>query len=358
MAGRFNRAIKLAAIGTGVALARREVRRRRAFDLPERVVLITGSSRGLGLALAESFAREGARVVICARNAAQLELARERIVGLGYGTEVLAVPCDVTDPTQVERLVGSALERFGRIDVLVTNAGTIAVGPLAAQTLEDFEMAMNSMFWGTVYPTFAVLPSMRERGDGRIVNITSIGGKASVPHLLPYCSAKFAAVGFSEGIRAELAREGIGVITVVPGLMRTGSHVHALFKGKHEQEYSLFSVLASLPGLTLDVNDAADRVVRAVQHGDTEVTLGTPARLLARFHGAAPGLTGDIMGVANRILPTAAGPTPRRYGYESETAVSESFLTSLGREAAEEYQPGYGAADGEDRLIEDGTGNG
>lgn len=338
MAARFGRVMRWTAVGVGVTVARGVARRRRAFDLAGRVVLITGGSRGLGLALAESFAREGARLVLCARNAAQLELARERIVGLGYGTEVLTVPCDVSDRAQVAALVAAAIERFGRVDVLVNNAGVIAVGPLAAQTIEDFAMLMDVMYWGMVNATFAVLPSMRARGDGRIVNITSIGGKVPVPHLTPYSGAKFAAVGFSEGIRAELAQEGIGVITVVPGLLRTGSYVNALYKGKHELQYALFSVMASVPLLTMDARQAADRIVRAVLRGDTEVTLTFAAKALARFHGLAPALSGDVMAIANRLLPTAAGPTERKHGYESETAVSRSFLTTLGQKAAREYQ--------------------
>src|SRR5439155_11331763 len=114
--------------------------------------------------------------------------------------------------------------RFGQIDILVNNAGVIKVGPLDTMAVEDFEKAVAVMFWGVVYPTLAVLPEMRRRRSGRIAAITSIGGKVSVPHLLPYCCAKFAAVGFCEGLRAELAPYGIRVTTVVPGLMRTGSH--------------------------------------------------------------------------------------------------------------------------------------
>ena len=107
---------------------------------------------------------------------------------------------------------------------MVNNAGMIQVGPLATTTKEDFVTALDVMFWGTLYPTLAVLPQMRARGRGHIVNITSIGDLVSVPHLLPYTCAKFAAVGLSEGLRAELGPVGIRVTTVVPGLMRTGSY--------------------------------------------------------------------------------------------------------------------------------------
>src|SRR5207237_10885730 len=118
----------------------------------------------------------------------------------------------------------------------------ISVGPILSQELKDFQEAMDVMFWGTVHPTLAVLPQMLTRGRGRIVNITSIGGKVSVPHLVPYGCAKFAAVGFSEGLHAEVKRFGVNVTTVVPGLMRTGSHLNASLKGKQEYEYGWFAL--------------------------------------------------------------------------------------------------------------------
>src|SRR5437763_6066124 len=109
-------------------------------------------------------------------------------------------------------MVDEVAKRFGRIDVLVNNAGIIQVGPVENMTITDFENAMAVMFWGPVYATLATLPYMRQHGDGRIVNITSIGGKVSVPHLVPYSCAKFAAVALSEGLRAELASTGIRVV--------------------------------------------------------------------------------------------------------------------------------------------------
>ena len=327
------------AAGIGIAMLAREVlRRRAAIDLRGQVVLITGGSRGLGLALAEEVVAEGALPVICARNADDLEAARQRLLAQG-APDVLAVPTDVRDRAQVERLIDETLRHFGRIDVDINNAGTIMVGPLESQTLVDFEDAMATMFWGTVYPSLAALPHMRRQGSGRIVNITSIGGKVSVPHLLSYSSAKFAAVGFSEGLRAEVAKDGIEVTTVVPGLMRTGSHINAIFKGQHEQEYTWFGLGASAPGLTVTAEYAAREIVAALKRGDAEVTIGLPAQLAAGFHGLFPGLTSDIMSLVNRLLPAPGGDKQRHPGHESETAITESFLTTLGKRAAEKYQP-------------------
>jgi NAD(P)-dependent dehydrogenase (short-subunit alcohol dehydrogenase family) len=307
------------------------------MDLRGQVVVITGSSRGLGFALAQEFARKGASLVICARNQSDLEAARQALAE--QGAPVLAIPCDVRDCEQAQRLIEQATARFGRVDVLVNNAGTILTGPVASQTLQDFEETMATMFWGTVYTTMALLPQMRQRKSGRIVNITSIGGKVSVPHLLSYCSAKFAAVGFSEGLHAELAKDGIRVTTVAPGLMRTGSHINAIFKGRHREEYTWFSLGASLPMTAMSARRAARQIVRAARHGDAEITLGLEAQVLARLAGLFPGLMAEALGVVNRLLPKAGGiGQERRLGRESETRVTQSFLTGLGQRAAERYQ--------------------
>lgn len=326
----------LAVAGLGAGLAAREYALRRgAIDLSDQVVLIAGGSRGLGFAMAQEFARQGAHLALCARDAETLERARQELAR--GGAEVLAVECDVADREQVNRLVERATSHYGRVDVLVNNAGIIQVGPLEVQTIEDFQQAMDVMFWGTVYATLAVLPQMRRRRAGRIVNVTSIGGKVGVPHLMPYNSAKFAAVGFSETLRAEVARDGIAVVTVVPGLMRTGSYKHALFKGHNQAEYSLFSPLSSLPLTSIDGRTAARQIVAATRRGDPELIISLQAQLLARFHGLFPGITSEIMGLVNRALPGPGGIGTRlAKGLESETAVSQSFLTALGERAAGE----------------------
>ncbi len=330
--------VALLAGGIGLCMASRALWRwLRAVDLRGQVVVITGSSRGLGFAMAQEFARKGARLVICARSEGALEQARRALVD--QGAQVLAVSCDVRDCEQARHLIDQATARFGRVDVLVNNAGTIMTGPIWEQTLPDLEEAMEIMFWGTVYTTMAVLPQMRERKSGRIVNITSLGGKVSVPHLLPYCSAKFAAVGFSEGLHAELAKDGIDVTTVVPGLMRTGSHVNAIFKGRHRAEYTWFSLGASLPVTAMSARRAAGQFGRAPRRGDTEIMLGLETQVLVRVAGLFPGMTTRALGLVNRLLPKEGGVgQERRRGWESETRVSQSFLTALGQRAAQQYQ--------------------
>lgn len=324
----------LAAAGAGAFLAGRAVLRRwREYDLRGKTVLITGGSRGLGLVLAREFAREGARVAICARNNAELERARADLAA--RGAEVLAALCDVTDKAQVGSLVETVRDRFGRIDVLVNNAGVIQVGPMEVMTLEDYDEAMRTHFWAPLYTTLAVLPEMRLRRDGRIVNISSIGGKISVPHLLPYSASKFALVGLSEGLRAELAKDNIAVTTVCPGLMRTGSPRNAFFKGKHREEYAWFSISDSLPVTSMNARRAARQIVSACKRADAEVILSIQAELAVRFHGLFPGLTADILGFVNRFLPDAGGiGTRRTQGKDSRSSVAPSWLTALSDEAA------------------------
>lgn len=325
MRGEWNSQVKtLLGVAAGGLVGREVLRRLRAADLHNQVALITGSSRGLGFLLAREFAREGCRIVICAREEAELRQAQEELER--EGAEVLAVPCDVGDRAQVEHLVEQARRRFGQIDILVTNAGIIQVGPLPTMEVEDFENAMNVMFWGVLYPILAVLPEMRARQSGRIVSITSVGGKVSVPHLLPYNSAKFAAVGLSEGLRAELARDGITVTTIVPGLMRTGSPFNAFVSGHQELEFAWFALGDNLPFLSMDAERAARQIVRATKLGEAERILTIPANLLARFHGLFPGLTTDVLAVVNRVLPPPGGAGTRT---ERGTVVWERIRSPL-----------------------------
>jgi short-subunit dehydrogenase len=323
-----------AAVGVGAALAIRAlVRRNRHYDLRGKVALITGASRGLGLVLAREFASRGCRVAICARDSAELE--RGCIDLKSRGAEVLAVTCDVVDPSQVEALARTVRERFGRIDVLVNNAGVIQVGPQDEMTVGDYEKAMQTHFWGPLFTTLAVLPEMRQRKAGRIVNISSIGGKVSIPHLVPYDASKFALVGLSEGLRAELARDHVYVTTVCPGLMRTGSHHNADFKGQHRAEFTWFSVGGALPLLSTSAEHAARQIVRACANGDAELVLTLPAKLAVAFHGLFPGLSADLLGLINRFLPEPVGTgTARTKGKDSHSSLSPSWLTRLSDQAA------------------------
>lgn len=318
-------ALKAAALGGGLAAARAALRRWRAIELEGCVVLVTGGSRGLGLALARRFAAEGARLALVARTAADLEVAAGEL--RGRGADVLAYAADVRAPEDAAAAVEAAIERFGRLDVLVNNAGVIQAGPLAHMQAADFEEAMDTHFWGAYHMTEAALEHL-PRG-GRIVNIASVGGLVAVPHLTPYAASKFALVGYSDGLRAELRGRGLYVTTACPGLMRTGSHVNAFFKGQHEKEYAWFSISDAQPLLSMSAEKAAEKIVAACRRGDPALTLTLPAKLAAGLSRLAPGLVGEAMAGAAWLLPAATGPEgdARRTGWESFSAWSPSPLT-------------------------------
>jgi short-subunit dehydrogenase len=328
------------ALVAGAALA--GARARPPVDLRGAVVLITGGSRGLGYALAQRFARERARIVLCARDAehvagAARELRRD-------GAEVLASRCNVADGREVEELVAKTSEAFGPVDVLVNNAGVLTVGPVHHQRLEDFQEAMDVMFWGVVRPTLAVLPAMLERRRGHIATITSIGGIVSAPHLVPYACAKSAAIGFTEGIAAELAADGIVVTNVVPGLMRTGSHRNVVVKGRQDAEYRWLALAAANALTTTAPERAAERVVQAVRHRRKHVFIGLDSRVAARVHALAPGATVGALGWVARALPRPGGSGAQRsIGKLHESDLTSGAATAPGREAARRLRQEAGA---------------
>ena len=325
--------IKLTALGAGTYVLKSAFSRLFEYDLKDKTVLITGGSRGLGLVMAREFAREGSRLVLCARDEEELDQARLDLEN--RGAEVMVVPCDVTNQHDVKAMIAAVYTRFGAVDVLVNNAGVIQVGPLEVMTHEDFELAMQAHFWGPLNTIMAVLPSMRERKTGRIVNISSIGGKVSVPHLVPYSASKFALVGLSKGLRAELMKDGIKVTTVCPGLMRTGSPRNADFKGKHQFEYAWFSISDALPLLTVSAENAARQVVNACKRGQAELVISVPAKIAVLFDSLFPETMSQMLAVANRLLPEAGGVgTKRMKGRDSTSTWSPSWITTLNEEAA------------------------
>ncbi len=306
-------------------------------DMGGKTVLITGGSRGLGLVLAREFAKEGARLSICARDPGELERARADLAS--RGAEVFAFPCDVTERAQVNEWVRLSARRFGSVDVLVNNAGVIQVGPVDVMRLEDYEQAMRVHFWGPLYATLAALPEMRRAGGGRVVNVSSIGGKIAVPHLVPYSASKFALAGLSDGLRAELQKENILVTTVFPGLMRTGSPRNATFKGRHRAEYAWFSISDSTPVTAIAAERAARQIVAACRRGDAELVITTQALVAVKFRALFPELTADLAAATNLLLPGARGEgsigARRAKGRESESDLSPSWLTALSERAAE-----------------------
>jgi short-subunit dehydrogenase len=310
------------------------VRARRRLDFAGKTVVISGGSRGLGLELARVFAAEKSTLILLARNEQNLRRAEAEL--RNHGARVMTFTCDVTDLEQVKGAASAIEESVGAVDVLVNNAGTIQVGPVENMKLQDFQSAMAVHFWGPLYLINRFLPSMRARRAGRIVNIASIGGKVAVPHLTPYSASKFALVGLSQSLRAELLKDGIYVTTVCPGLMRTGSHLNAYFKGQQEREYALFAISNASHLLSISAKTAARKIVEACRDGRAEITLTPQAKALRLIHGVVPGAVSEIFGLVNRALPAADGADGDRAktGAQSRSPLSAPLLTAAADRAA------------------------
>ena len=308
---------------------------RKRYDLRNRNVLITGG-RGLGLALAREFAGRGARVTICARDAEELLRATRQLERLGLKVE--STSCDITQETAVASLISELEDRNGPLDVLVNNAGRIEVGPLEAATTVDFERAMATHFWGPLYLMRAAIPGMRRKGGGRVVNISSIGGKIGVPHLIAYDSSKFALAGLSEAITSEVRKDNIYVTTAYPGLMRTGSPRNANFKGQHRQEYTWFTISDSMPIVTIGAARAARKIVNACRDGRASLVITPAAKLAALAHAIAPDTLINVLAIVNRLLPKTDGTNSQSYkGVDSQTWLTRSPVTLLDQMAANDF---------------------
>ena len=325
-----------ALLGVGAAVALRSAQRRnRRISFQGKTVVITGGSRGLGLVMARQLAREGAKLAICARTQSQLDTAEAELRSLG--APVYAHQCDLADPAALRNFFAAVRQEFGPIDVLINNAGIILAGPYANTTDADFQDAMNVNFWAAYHATNAVLPDMQAQRFGRIVHVASFGGKVSVPHLLPYSTSKFALVGYSEGLRAEVARDGVLVTTICPGLIRTGSPRQAMVRGQHEKEYAWFKIGDSLPGLSASAEYVASEIIDACRYGEAQRIVSLPAKFAGVVHGLFPGLMTDMLSLVNTLLPNpdpSGHNSPLKLGKDLETRLSQNFLTTLTEQAA------------------------
>lgn len=332
------RNLTLALAGGSAALlflgAARLLRNRRREDFVGASVLITGASRGLGLELARRLGGEGARLSLVARDAEALQRALNELKV--QGIDARSYPCDLTKPSQVKEMVRQVLTDRGNIDVLVNNAGIVQVAPFENQDPEDFEDSLDIHVWGPLHLVREVVPQMKRQGGGRIVNISSIGGLVAVPHLLPYCVGKFALTALSDGMRAELAKDHIRVTTVAPGLMRTGSHLNAYFKGNNRREFAWFSISDGFPLISVNSSNAARRVVEACRYGDPRLIITLPAKLLYLASALLPGAFSWGSKLAARLLPAPVPPRENRLrtGKESGSLLAPSVLTALADRAA------------------------
>jgi short-subunit dehydrogenase len=301
-------ALGLSSIAVGFAIARRVLHRTPEYSFRGRTVIITGGSRGLGLELARQLGEEGARLWLVARSADGLDHAASELRERGAFVETITA--DVRNSEDVVRVVNQVLRSDGRIDVLINNAGVMEVSPFENTQLEDFENSLATHFWGPLTFIRACLPHMRSAKSGRIINISSIGGRVALPHMTAYTAGKFALTGFSEALHAELAKSGIHVTTVTPGLMRTGSYVNAQLRGRHEEEFRWFAAMSATPVTAMYAPRAAAAIIEASRVGRAAITPGLQARAAQTLSGVAPNVVAALSTTADRtVLPR---PTGRR----------------------------------------------
>jgi 3-oxoacyl-[acyl-carrier protein] reductase len=210
------------------------------LGLKDRVALVAASSQGIGLATAEAFAAEGCRVAMCARNGQALESAAEKI-RIKHGAEVFAEACDVSDVPAVSRLVAAVTEKFGGVDICVTNAGGPPAKGFLSATLDDWNRAIAANFLSTVYLAREVIPHMQRKRWGRIITVTSITTKQPVADLVLSNAVRAAVVGLVKSLANEFGKDGILVNNVGPGFTATDrlkglAKTRAAASGKSEQE--------------------------------------------------------------------------------------------------------------------------
>lgn len=245
----------------------------RKAQLADQVAIVTGASRGIGRATALALAREGARVVLAARDAADLQEVARAVTALGR--EAFVVPTDVTSQEQVKALVQAALDRWGRVDMLVVSAGTYLRRPAAEVTVADVEQAMQVNFYGALYPILAVRSHMLDRKRGHIVLISSMDAKKGLPLDAPYVASKCALTGVGEVMRQELRDRGVQVTMIFPGRVESG-------------------MIADLkvPWISpkISVEAVARAVVRGIHRRKPEVILPFRARGLVYLNALSPRL--------------------------------------------------------------------
>lgn len=209
------------------------------LGLTGKVAIITGGSEGIGKAAAQRIAAEGGRVAIVARRPEVLNAAADEIRRAGGQNSVLAIPTDVTDPAAPQRILGAVLERFGGIDILVNNAGTSMAKSFESVSETDWKADFDLKVWSAIGLVRAVIPELRKRGGGRIINVTNLGGRTPGAASMPTSVARAAGIALTKALSKDLAKDNILVNTVCIGLIKSG---------QHEKRFA--PKLAATPGLT------------------------------------------------------------------------------------------------------------
>ncbi len=324
----------LLGLGLGLLLRKRQDQR----EFLGQTVLLTGGTRGLGLQLVREFSRRGAQVLFCARTADEVTRAERNLRREGFTAKGFVA--DISHPDGPMNLMAQIEREADRIDILVNNAGQIQVEPFVDTQEQVFHRCLDLFLYGPLRLSREVLPSMMAANRGTIVNITSVGGRLPAPHLVPYNCGKAAMIALSEGMGVELDRYGVHVMTVIPGLMRTGSHRNAMFGGRRKDEYAWFSRAALHPMLAINVSGAAKSIADGVLAKRRTLNIGWEAKWGPFLHAFFPETSHKLTSFVEKRLPDAGSTDPLEMGeiVAPQAPPLGALLDRLERQALAQHQ--------------------
>jgi len=249
------------------------------------VVVITGGSTGIGRATAIEFAKKNANIVLVSRNKEKLEKLEKELQK--FNVSVLVCICDVSDKYQVLEMTNTVLEKYGSIDILINNAGFAIYGSVSELTIEEIQSQMETNYFGMIYCIKNFLPSMLEKKSGHIVNVASVAASFGLPGIASYCASKFAMLGFSEGLKHELSKSGVGITVVSPIMVRTNFFDHPSFQ--HMPKYS---------SISLSDKTVAKAILRAANSPRLEIIIPSVVRCAIWIKNTFPYLINPILSMA------------------------------------------------------------